>query len=220
MSEIENGGNGGAGNPVTVTVVDLAGLDADGKKVSAFLLRRLAEAVDGFRGLDVFCSARFTPDKEFDFNVVVEPEVAKLPAADAESAIFGPFFTPAAKGPDLKETEIESITVRLKDKRVIKVDPQKSDALFWTVSAVEKFLVPYYTGVESIAFATRMLNSFDAAGIVCMEHGPNTEPTVKKLIDAQVEDPYAETPSETVPLSGFRLGNLKGIGGFTLVSAR
>jgi hypothetical protein len=220
MSEIENGGNAGApGNPVAVTVVDLAGLAAGGKQVSAFLLRRLAEAVDGFRGEEVFCSARFTPDQDFDFKVAVKKKDDPFGAVDDEVGIFGPFFTPEARGPDLKDTQIESITVKLKDGRVIKVDPQKTDSLFWTVSAVEKFLVPYYASVNSAPFASLMLNSFDREGMVCMEHGPETEPTVKKVSDAKPLDPGAETPSVTVPLPDFTLPDLKGVGGFRFVSA-
>ena len=79
MSEIENGGgNGGgahgngAGNGVGAAV-SLAALAKGGKHVSAFLLRRMAEAVDGFRGESVVCRARFTPNEKFDFEVLRGP---------------------------------------------------------------------------------------------------------------------------------------------------
>ena len=230
MSEIENGGgNGGAngnggGNGVGAAV-SLAALANGGKHVSAFLLRRLAEAVDGFRGEPVFCRARFTPNEEFDFEVDVKREVAAfgaVAAADETFGVFGPFFTPEAKGPDRSDTPIRAITLTLEDGRVIHVDPKEADSLFWTVSAVEKFLVPYYASVNSALMANSVLSSFDREGMVCFEHGPNTEPSLKRLSDAVPASPDQETPSETLPLPTFELPAAQGTGpkpGLKLVSA-
>jgi hypothetical protein len=207
MSEIENGGgnNGGdahgngGGNGVGAAV-SLAALSTGGKHVSAFLLRRMAEAVDGHRGKTVFCRARFTPNAKFDFDVKVEEDVANLEAADDEFGIFGPFSTPEAKGPNLDSTPIRSIVVTLNDGRVIRVDPKKTDALFWTVSAVEKFLIPYYTSVNSVEMASGVLSSFNREGMVFAEHGPNTEPQVVHLANAVPASPDEETPSRTISL--------------------
>jgi hypothetical protein len=194
MSEHANGGSGSGDTPVIVL--------AEGEHVSSFLLRRIAEAADGFRGEEIFCRARFQPNNQFDFEVSAERDKTKLSPAGGGFGVFGPFFTPETPGPDLKDTPIASITVKLKDGRVIKVDPQKVDALFLTVSAVEKFAVPYYASKNSVPMAARVLQGFDQAGIVFLTHGPETEPKVQRLSDAVPLGDDGETPSEYYPFAG------------------
>lgn len=188
MADKDYGTQPGDGSPQTI---NLAALELNGQRVSAFLLRRLAEAVDGFRGQEVFCRSRFTPDAQFDFEVSVEPAepsgLTTLAAKqDPDFGVFGPFLTPEAKGPNLKDTRIKKITITLDDDRVVNVNPKKTDALFWTVSAVEKFLVPYYASVNSALAANTVLHTFDRAGMICTEHGPETEPHVVSADEAEL----------------------------------
>jgi hypothetical protein len=55
---------------------------------------------------------------------------------------------------------IESITVTVhpttRDAYSFEFDPKKSDALFFTLSAVDKFVLPYYAGVLGVDYAAQM----------------------------------------------------------------
>ncbi|HVG44994.1 MAG TPA: hypothetical protein VM890_09695 [Longimicrobium sp.] len=184
MADQERTGDGGGGEADAPRSNNLAapGVDNGESRVSSFLLRRMAEAADGERDKDVFCTARFKANKMFDFDVKLHEDVHAADAArngSAEFGVFGPFHTPGGNGPSLETSLIESITVTLKDGGgVIDIDPTKSDSLFWTVSAVEKFLVPYYSSVLSASKASLVHTTFDQAGMLIVEHGPNTEVTV------------------------------------------
>lgn len=64
-----------------------------------------------------------------------------------------------------------SITVRLRTRdgaeRVVEIDPKDSDALFWTLGAVERFLLPFYCATKGFDFAEDVHSKLvDEAGII------------------------------------------------------
>ncbi|HET6763141.1 MAG TPA: hypothetical protein VFH27_05695 [Longimicrobiaceae bacterium] len=173
----------------------LAGSSAQSVPLSAFLVRRLAEAADGTRGDQVFCTARLTPDAKFDYEVkthttLIEAETEQNNAATRNVTldIFGPFETQASKGPEIGTSAIKSIVVTLDNDHQVNVSPTTYDSLFWTVSAVDKFVIPYYAR-EGLGRAGVVRSLFDKEGMVCLEHGPNTEPSVVPASDATLASP-------------------------------
>lgn len=130
--------------------------------LSAGLGRRLAEAADGFRdGLYHY----FIASRSFPFFLITPPGSSsdvsakdtalqeleqnrnQFPERDYE--IFGPFFTP----PDNELKDFDYIEIRMmkntyaQGKEVVRsyeLDAD-ADAVFFTLSAVDKFLVPYYS---------------------------------------------------------------------------
>lgn len=159
---------------------------------SAALLKRLAEAVDGHRtGARVYLVADLRPPHEV--RGIYETESDALARAQADSAnlgFFGPFQTERDPGaflgwfskcvhlqsamhqyycpgaPVLPLADVDSviITVRMRDSttRTIPV-PRGADAIFFTLSAVDKFAIPYYTRVagleEAATLRRRLINA-------------------------------------------------------------
>jgi hypothetical protein len=67
-------------------------------------------------------------------------------ASKAGYSVFGPYRGPAARDPWL----VLSITVRVRTdsgERELHYDPRTVDAIFLTMSAVRKFMLPYYRGL-------------------------------------------------------------------------
>jgi hypothetical protein len=58
---------------------------------------------------------------------------------------------------------------------------QTADAVFWSVAAVEKFLVPYYASFKRTGDAAqKLLDEFAKADVVAILHLPNSEPTTAR----------------------------------------
>jgi hypothetical protein len=118
-------------------------------KIGFQLLREIAECASGMRSHDLYFVVdaadpnRFTvvqdptaPVKETSDTVVIHVSRSDDPATRVTTAIIG-------DGADL---------INLLDLTVGTDDPHQggtfpADAVFWSVSAVEKFLVPYYASV-------------------------------------------------------------------------
>ena len=119
--------------------------------LSAPLLRRLAEAADGYRtgkAVYVVASVRapYTVRGVFEADSQATIEARK---AGPSYSVFGPYVTPRD---EFKEApaEILDITVKIQTAKgpvSVTVNPKEYDAMFWSVAAVDKFLVPYYAGV-------------------------------------------------------------------------
>jgi len=162
------------------------------RPVSASLLREIAEAADGTRGVSLYCTATYAMDLKFDHRAETHATLAEAADRQAKLAqegiqveIFGPFKTEPRSGPELGTSPIATIVITLHDNRTISVDPKKFDALFWTVSAVEKFVAPYYASKAGLERATLVRTMFDKVGMVCLKHGPNTEPLVEDFNSAK-----------------------------------
>jgi hypothetical protein len=118
--------------------------------VSATMLRVLAEAADVYRtGKPIFLVA----DYRYPHNVVrgfTSRAAASRVKADsgANYGVFGPYVTAedsiAANAP--KVTAIRITTKSSSDTQSVlhNVNPAGADALFFSMSAVDKFVLPYY----------------------------------------------------------------------------
>lgn len=119
------------------------------KPISASLMRRLAEAADGYRtGNPVYIIAEIKPPHEI-MLVSDENSIKEMFASlnSDEYDIFGPFITKENK--QFSEFgEVFEVQVKIKkgsDIKIISIDPKETDSLFWSLSAIEKFVFPYYT---------------------------------------------------------------------------
>lgn len=158
--------------------------------MSASLLRRLAEAVDGYRSgetLFVAAARSFPHDVAGVFTSSRQAtEVARRKGVDY--GVFGPYFAPPDSGnemmlyslrpcPGLHEWDswcpdttfalnqavpyanIKDITITIHAKdgsSVERVLSPQVDAVFLTLSAIDKFVMPYYTRVYNAQFAADM----------------------------------------------------------------
>jgi hypothetical protein len=161
------------------------------RAMPASLLRRLAEAVDGYRSGDalfVVAAWHFPHDVAGVFgNARQATEIARRKGVDY--GVFGPYFAPPDSGnelmfyslrpcPGLHEPDswcpdttfalnqavalanIQDITITIHAKSGPAVErvlaPGEVDAVFFTLSAIDKFVMPYYTRVYSAQFAADM----------------------------------------------------------------
>jgi hypothetical protein len=126
----------------------------------ASLLRRVAEAADGYRdGTDKYVLA----DRKFPHHVLgVFDSLAQArdslsrskPRDGSEYKVYGPFRTPPDAGYVERAGEeiVEVIVVRA-DKTRKSYDGRKYDAMFWGMTAFDKFVAPYLTSVSGVAEA-------------------------------------------------------------------
>jgi hypothetical protein len=116
-----------------------------GADLPASLLKRVAEAASGLRnGRPVW----FVVKKAFPHRLrrhYSEAEAdADLAARGSTNVKLGPYMTP---NDTPQKAEISSITVRMKDGREYTFEPERVDALFFSLSALDKFFYPYYTAL-------------------------------------------------------------------------
>lgn len=153
---------------------------------SATLLKRLAEAVDGHRtGATVYLVAELRPPHDVIGIYEREADALARVGAVEPSIVgsFGPYQTDRDPGAQLgwfakcvhyqssmrpiicpgrpvlpfADVDTVTITVRMKDgsTQVIPV-PTGADAVFFTLSAIDKFAIPYYVRVMGLEEAARM----------------------------------------------------------------
>jgi hypothetical protein len=124
------------------------------------LLRRLAEAADGYRdGRDHFVVAnRVFPhyvhgvfESRDSAQVVADSLASRI---DSVPAVFGPFRT-KEESPPPNPRDVDSVVVYRTDKTTKTYNGQEYDALVWSLPAFDKFLVPYLTSVYGIEEAAR-----------------------------------------------------------------
>jgi hypothetical protein len=143
--------------PSPILATEVAG---DSSAKSASLLRRLAEAADGYRdgrprwvvihrkGIEGHHDVAGVFMSSEEANVVVQ-------RTGPDYAVFGPFVTvddpPDESTPSPKD--VVEVTIKQRDGEVIRIDPNKVDALFWTLAAFDKFVVPYLTRVDGARYA-------------------------------------------------------------------
>ncbi len=144
--------------------------------IAAPLLRRLAEAADAYRtGRPVYVVAANTPPYDV-VGTFEDTTAAKAAAARAGTAyrVYGPYVTP----PDRYRgapAQVLGITVRIrrdKDTVTVSVDPRKYDAMFWTATSLDKFVIPYYAHVYGAEAAAHLEQSYltDAAASPIVLH--------------------------------------------------
>jgi len=142
---------------------------ADTTPQRASLARRLAEAADGYRDGKL---KWFVADRNFPHSVVLVLEdttkgqdsltrlirLKKVPTSSefgpADYRLYGPFQTPRDTNyKEIRGEEIASIVVTTVNGKRTMIDPQEYDAMFWGISAFDKFVTPYLTVVYGADFA-------------------------------------------------------------------
>ena len=149
------------------------------KPLSASLLKRLGEAADGYRdGREVWCVAatKFPHDLEVFFS---ESEANKYHSDHTRThSVFGPFKTGSEVSASSEVGEVVEITVTIKvagKKKDVKIDPKKIDCLFWSESAIDKFVFPYYAQLFGVEHAAKMRKqSFGQGGPILAGHTDGT----------------------------------------------
>jgi hypothetical protein len=174
------------------------------RPVSATMLRILAEAADVYRtGKPIYLVA----DYRYPHNVLRGfPNRTAAVKAQKDSAsnygLFGPYVTPVDPIP-AAAPRVVAITVTTRTAagdQTYKVDPESADALFFTLSAVDKFVLPYYQKTLGPAYAEQLRNKVidqlrDGAFMrhcwswICSDPGPGPIP---------VFDPAAYPPQGPV----------------------
>jgi hypothetical protein len=151
------------------------------RPISAMLARRLAGAASGYpSGKSIWFTALYKRGADFRFNVS-EPYDSRPNAPDADSGVFGPYQTPAAR---VKPNHIKRIVLELSNGETKAIDPEKVDSLFWSESAVEKFVIPYYGAIGDLSLAMNIQNQFRNDKVVALCHGPNTELCLQQTTDS------------------------------------
>lgn len=139
--------------------------------ISSRLIRRVAEAADGYRtGEPVWIVSGEAPvDAVEVFDSEAEAQTA---AAKPGAILHGPFVTETDDFPPV--TPI-SVTVRLSDGTTRTIDLEESiDALFFSQPAIDKFVGPYYTQVYGGDMASRVLALASESEFVIFGHDRNT----------------------------------------------
>jgi hypothetical protein len=143
----------------------------DTTRVSATMLRVLAEAADGNRtGRPVF----FVADYRFPHQVAGpfdSREEAERLRADSGSTfgVFGPYVTPPETAADTapRVVGIRITMMTRRGRQTIDLDPRKVDALFLSGSAGSKFVIPYYAGIYGPEYADRLQGRLGPLGMFC-----------------------------------------------------
>lgn len=152
---------------------------------TAVLLKRIAEAVDGHRtGALVFVVAALEFPHDVAATLEDSTEANRLVAARPGTRRFGPYQTEKDPGlqlsfiskcvhlesamhetycperPILPFTDVDSVQLAIFVRnagapRMVSV-PKGADAMFFTLSAIDKFVIPYYTSVLGLVETARM----------------------------------------------------------------
>jgi hypothetical protein len=168
------------------------------RPLTAALLRRLGEAADGYRtGRPIYVVACYDDPRD-DLRVFEREADAleHLARAGGRFGMFGPFATPAAgsaSGQRVREAaaaldvpdgsapagEVVEVVLSLRDdagaERTIRLDGREHDALFWSMSAIDKFAVPYYAGTDGAEYAAEMRRRAMQGPVCAVTHLPRSE---------------------------------------------
>jgi hypothetical protein len=162
-----------------------------GGSVSADLALRLAQAAGGLAGRGpLYLVASYVPvdplaGDPYDVRFAHDQNAAtaladQLTASEGVTyGAFGPFDQPMVPTPG--QLTLASLAIELSNGTVIdpetdpRFDPKDYDTLFWTVSSVRKFAMPYYASLYSPAYAQAVVDNFNSAEGALMVHMPWTE---------------------------------------------
>jgi hypothetical protein len=143
--------------------------------VSATMLRVLAEAADGFRtGRPVFLVAdyRFPHNVAGAFATYEEARRVRRMQADsgATFGVFGPYVTRRDPRSD-SASRVVAVQLTIKSPkgrlRTVNVNPDTVDALFFTMPAVDKFVIPYYSRTYGPDYAAALRKWSFVAITIC-----------------------------------------------------
>jgi hypothetical protein len=125
---------------------------------SAPLLRRLAEAADGYRdGLDHFIVVSLEAPHTVAEVVNSQKEADSIATARSTEALHFAAFGPYRTEPDslAQAALVDSVVAYLSDGKTRSYDGSKVDALFWSLPAYDKFVAPYETAVYGVPEAAK-----------------------------------------------------------------
>lgn len=134
----------------------------------ASLLKRVAQAADGFRnGRRVW----FVVERAFPHAIATFFQEAEAKAAvddNGESHVLvGPYRTPV--GPSSMD-RVEWIDVKLAGReKPLRYNGESVDALFFSQSALDKFFYPYYTAVYGPEYAAEMRKRHTGASTLSVD---------------------------------------------------
>lgn len=153
------------------------------KKLPASLITRLAEAADGIRnGKEIYFVAQLKPDPETGHDVIghfsnpddaLKHPKAKVALESGGYLIFGPFETKDDE--DYEPKNIEKVVIYPCGKEPITLEGDKFDCVFWSLSAVDKFVMPYYTSLGGLERAKRVRKDFIKTTSIAGIHIPGSD---------------------------------------------
>jgi hypothetical protein len=148
----------------------------------ASLLLRVAEAADGLRdGLPHwFVVSRKAPHSVTPFDSSARADRERDRLGRSKYVVLGPYQTPphpAPRGARRKKRKIRSVLIYFEgEKKPVKVDPARVDAIFLSAAALDKFAYPYYSRVHGVAEAAKMrARHLAEADAPLVFHAPWTE---------------------------------------------
>lgn len=160
-------------------------LNALTSPMPAELSRALAQAVAGFLREGMYFTASFTqlsnPDSPYDIGgPFFEPNLPDVNELGDGYGLFGPFDnTMSGLIVPVQQAYVTKVTIHTSVGTQFDIDADdlglKYDAMFFSVEAVSKFAVPYYTGVYSPTMAANMLPEFQHSSLALMVHLPWSE---------------------------------------------
>lgn len=158
-------------------------------RMPASLLTRLGEAVKGIRtGELIYFVAQLKRDPKKGHDVIgyflsaqeaCDKEAARL--ISGEYLIFGPYLT--VKDPDYKPNKlVKKVVLYLQPAaggplEPVCLDGAAYDCVFWGLSAVDKFVVPYYSNTGSPEEAQAARDAFKDPAAYALIHIPGSEYT-------------------------------------------
>lgn len=152
------------------------------RPISAALARRLAAAASGFpNGQTVWFMARHEPDANGSYQVgpPIVSDARPPEPKDPAFGIFGPYQTAAPSHP-AKRLDVVRVVLHLSNGATIELPAGGADCVFWSAAAIEKFAIPYYAALGNLELAVRIRDEFNSADVVAMDHGPNTEYSMRR----------------------------------------
>lgn len=179
------------------------------KAIPASLLSRLSEAADGTRNnKPVYFVAQLVPHPDHGHDVMgyfrsvqdaFNHPRAKPLLQKGTYMIFGPYQT--KEDPESKPKDVLKVVIHRSGGKVVELDGRKFDCLFWSLSAFEKFVIPYYTSVSDLNKAAQVRKDFMKETSIAGIHIPGS--------DIVNEEPGAEIRPEIGTTAGLSLDELR-----------
>jgi hypothetical protein len=132
---------------------------------SASLVRRLAEAADGYRdGKDKFVVAQRESQNGHHevlgvFSTSQEAETVAGRAGPAYG-VYGPFRTRNDAKEYPSSERVDTVIVVFRDGKRLRFLGDSVDALFWSLPAFDKFVVPYLSLISGAPYAAQQRELF------------------------------------------------------------
>src|SRR5690349_6369503 len=122
--------------------------------ISASMLKRVAEAADGYRsGEEVWVVAEhaFPHDAEV-FKREADAKIYLSKASNLRQ-IFGPFVSGNSHSQFGERPEVSAIVGTVTEggkSKQVQIHPKACDSIFWSAAAFDKFVFPYYASLYGV----------------------------------------------------------------------